>query len=240
MQTDFLDVVKTIWICFVASAATVALFFPITAAALIGRKGNAAFLLCRLWGLIMLAATGVRVRLRGDGRIDLKQSYVIIANHQSFFDIPALVTRLPVPFRWVIKDEVRKAPLFGQALLASRNIFVDRSNREKAIASIDRGLHHLPSGVSLLFFAEGTRSMDGRLLPFKKGGFVAAVKGNLPVLPVAVKGTRKILPPGTVAYRSGKAEVVLGPPIFPLGAGNRDMARLMEETRSTIAANLSG
>ena len=137
----------------------------------------------------MLKVTFVRVVTRGREKIRPGQSYIIIANHTSVYDILALVTGLRTQYRWIIKKELLKVPLFGYALYASRNIFIDRADPARAVESIHKGLDRLPVGVSVLFFAEGTRSPDGRIRPFKKGGFTC--RKGLPILPVTINGSRR-------------------------------------------------
>ena len=122
------------------------------------------------------------------------QSYVIIAKHQSLLDIPALVTTLDIQFRWIIKKSLLWIPLFGYALYASKNIFIDRSNRETAIKNMNQGLKRLSPGVSIMVFPEGTRSKDGNLNKFKKGAFVMAIENSLSLLPVTVNVGRKLVP----------------------------------------------
>ena len=170
-----LNILKIIWLFFWLVVNTLVLFAPIVLAAILGRTGNLAFSITRLWAMGILAVTGTRTTVRGKDNIDNNRSYIIISNHQSHFDILALVMRLGTQYRWIIKKEIRKVPLFGYALHASRNIFIDRSNRQSAIASINDGVDRLPPGVGVLFFAEGTRSPDVTIREFKKGGFVTAV-----------------------------------------------------------------
>jgi 1-acyl-sn-glycerol-3-phosphate acyltransferase len=185
----------------------------------------------------MLTATGVGTEIRGREKIRPGQSYVIISNHQSHFDILALVTRLGIQFRWIIKRELRSVPLFGFALDKSKNIFIDRADREKAARSIREGIGRLPPGVSVLFFAEGTRSLNGAIQPFKKGGFATAVESGFPILPVTVNGSRKILPKGSLAFTPGLIEVVVGDPIDTHGFTHNTIGELMAATRSRIIAD---
>jgi 1-acyl-sn-glycerol-3-phosphate acyltransferase len=228
---------KIVWLACWAGLATLALFLPITLAALSSRTGNLAFQISRGWAWVMLKAAGVRTRVRGKEKIERGRGYVVIVNHQSLYDIPALVTALGIQFRWIIKKEVLKVPLFGHALHASRNIFIDRSNRESAIESIHRGMARLPRGTSLLFFAEGTRSPDGEIHDFKKGGFVTAIEGKLPILPVTVNGSRKVLPKKSVVFQPGTIEVVVGDPIDTAGYTDVRLQELMRSTRNTIISN---
>lgn len=228
---------KIVWLASWAGFATVVLFLPITLAALLSQTGNLAFQISRVWAWVMLKAAGVRTGIRGKERIERGRSYVVIVNHQSLYDIPTLVTELGIQFRWIIKKEILKVPLFGHALYASRNIFIDRSNRESAVESIHRGMARLPPGTSVLFFAEGTRSPDGKIHDFKKGGFVTAIEGKLPILPVTVNGSRKVLPKKSVVFQPGSIEVVVGDPIETAGCTSEGLEELMRITRNAIVSN---
>ncbi|MBN2080023.1 MAG: 1-acyl-sn-glycerol-3-phosphate acyltransferase [Spirochaetes bacterium] len=230
--------VKIFWIFLWAGIMTLLLFFPMVVSSLLSRTGNLAFSISKIWARVMLLVSATRVRAAGKEKIKKSRSYVIIANHQSQFDILAIVTSLGVQFRWIIKQEILKVPLFGYALYASRNIFIDRRDPERARASIRKGLDRLPRGVSVMFFAEGTRSPNGRLLPFKKGGFAVALERNYPVLPVTVNGSRHVLPRGSVEFHPGRIEVVIGDPIDTAGYASDRIGELMERTRHVIESNL--
>jgi len=232
-----LNILKIVWLFFWLIFFTLLLFIPIITAAMLGKTGNTAFSITRLWAMGILAVTGTRTTVRGKENIDKSRSYIIISNHQSHFDILAIVVRLGIQYRWIIKKEIRKVPLFGYALHASRNIFIDRSNRQSAISSINDGVDRLPPGVGVLFFAEGTRSPDGTIREFKKGGFVTAVEKGLPILPVTVNGSRKVLPKHRLVYRSGKIEVVVAKPIETVDCTPETIDALVKKTRDTIIAN---
>lgn len=228
---------RRVWIGLWAAVATLLLFVPMTLAALASSTGNLAFSISTLWARIMLRVTGVRPRIRGREKIKPGQAYVIISNHQSEFDILALVTTLGIQFRWVIKQELRKIPLFGYALYAARNIFIDRSNHAQALQSIHAGVDRLPPGVSVMFFAEGTRSPDGSIQAFKKGGFMMAIEKRLPILPVTVNGSRKVLPKKSLVFHPGPIEVVVSDPILTDAYTHDTLPALMELARRTIVAN---
>lgn len=230
---------KVIWVGFWAGLATLIMFLPMVVAASLSPTGNLAFTISRGWAWVMLRVTGVRLAIRGRENIQPGQSYIIISNHQSHFDILALVIRLGVQFRWIIKKELRAVPLFGFALYKSRNIFIDRSNRDKAVQSIRDGVERLPAGVSVLFFAEGTRSPDGRIQSFKKGGFTTAVESGLPILPVTVNGSRKVLPKGALAFMRGPIEVVVGDPIDTKPYAHDTLDTLIIITRNIIMSNFN-
>lgn len=165
-----LKTLKAIWIFFWAILLTLLLFLPIVIAALAGKRGDAAFHGTQIFAWVILKVCGIRLVVRGREHIQPSQRYVILSNHASYFDPPALVLALGLQYRWVIKKELRKVPLFGLALETSRNLFIDRARGSDALESIKQGVAQLPDGTGILMFPEGTRSWDGQLLPFKKGG----------------------------------------------------------------------
>ena len=236
MRSPF-NILRILWLALWAAIATLILAVPIITAGLLSRTGNLAFSLSKIWAYTMLAVSFVRTEIKNRNRIHPKTSYILISNHQSLYDILALVTTLGIQYRWFIKKEVLKIPLFGYGLYASRNIFIDRSNTASAIESINKGMERLPKGVSLMVFAEGTRSPDGRIHEFKKGGFVTAVRRKIPILPVTVNGSRRILPKGSLAFKPGKIQVVIGNPIDTGGYTTESVDELMDRTRQTIIAN---
>lgn len=179
----------------------------------------------------------MRVRVAGREHLRPNQSYVMLSNHQGAYDILALYGYLGREFRWVMKEELRKVPFLGWGCAAIGHIFVDRKNSARAIASLEAAKSHLVGGVSVLLFPEGTRSTDGRLLPFKKGGFAIARQLDLPILPVSITGSNEILPkaclfprPGTVRVRFHAA---IAPGDFP------DTAELMAKVRAEIESGLA-
>jgi 1-acyl-sn-glycerol-3-phosphate acyltransferase len=230
-----LNTLKAVWILFWAALLTLVLFLPIVIAALAGRNGNAAFHGTQVYAWCMLRLTGIRLEVSGREHIDPAQRYVILSNHASYFDPPALVLALGLQYRWVIKKELRKVPLFGLALETSRNLFIDRSKGSDALESIKRGVAQLPEGTSILMFPEGTRSWDGKLLPFKKGGFVIARDGELPVLPVTIRGSHDRLPKGTAVFSPGLIEIIVHPPVAIAG---REVREVQEEVKGTIEGAL--
>jgi len=185
----------------------------------------------------MLKATRVKVTIRNREKMRRGAQYVIISNHQSMYDILALVTSLGLQFRWIIKKELRGIPLFGYALYVSRNIFIDRSDSGKAIESIHRGMDRLPPGTSVMFFAEGTRSSGNAIGEFKKGGFIMALEKGFPILPVTVNGSRRVLPGKSLVFNPGTIEVVVGNPIDAADFSRDTLKDLIDQTREVIVRN---
>jgi len=238
-MSSVIRVAKIAWIYFWAILMTLVLFLPMVLASLLSSTGNLAFSISKLWARVMLFVSGVSVSIAGRERMREGQAYVIMSNHQSNYDILALVTALGVQYRWTIKKELLKVPLFGPALYASRNIFIDRSHPDRARESIRKGLDRLPPGVSIMFFPEGTRSSDGQLRNFKKGGFNVALERHYPILPVTVNGSRNVLPKGSVVFRPGRITVTVGDPIDTHAYTGEMITELMNRTHLVIQSNLS-
>ncbi len=229
--------IRVAWLGLWAAMATIILGIPVMLAGLLSRTGNLAFSISKLWAYTMLAVSFVRTEIKNKAKILKGTSYIIISNHQSLYDIIALVTALGIQYRWFIKKEVLKIPIFGYALYASRNIFIDRSNTARAIESINKGIDRLPRGVSIMVFAEGTRSPDGQIHEFKKGGFVTAVRRKIPILPVTVNGSRRVLPKGSLEVKPGKIQIVIGDPIDTSGYSTDTVQELIDKTRQAVMAN---
>jgi len=231
------NTIRVAWLFLWALMATLILCIPVIIAALLSRTGNLAFSLSKIWAYTMLAVSFVRTEIKNKAKIVKGQSYIIISNHQSQYDILALVTTLGIQFRWIGKKEVLKIPIFGYALYASRNIFIDRSNTARAIESINKGMERLPHDASVMVFAEGTRSADGQIQEFKKGGFMAAIIRKIPILPVTVNGSRRVLPKGDLVVKPGRIQVVVGDPIDTASYTAAIVQELMDKTRQAVIAN---
>jgi len=196
--------------------------------------------LIRFWAKGNLWGCGVKVRVRGLERLDPRHAYIFMSNHQSQFDILALMAVLDTfQLRWVAKQELRKVPVLGLCMQRTHQILVDRESHAQAVATIRRVKELLNAGISVLFFPEGTRSKDGQLLPFKPGGFAVAVQTGVPVVPVTVNGSRAIMPSGDWKIRAGKIEIVFSEPIQIDPHLKKKMAReeLLLKVQQAIAAN---
>lgn len=194
--------------------------------------------IARPWARLNAFFIPMRVSVTGRENVDPGRSYVIVCNHQSHVDVLALYGWLDMDFKWVMKQELRRLPALGVGCEKLGHIFIDRSNRQAALASINAAKERLVAGTSVLFFAEGTRSRDGRLGTFKKGAFRFALDTGLPILPITSSGTGSILPPGTRRFWPGHARLVIHPPVEVDRLGEEDLPRLMDEVRSTIASAL--
>jgi 1-acyl-sn-glycerol-3-phosphate acyltransferase len=189
----------------------------------------------RWWGRTLLRLGRIPVQVEGLEHLQPGQAYVYAANHRSSFDIYVLIATLPGRFLWVAKKSLFKIPIFGQALSSMGSISVDRANLQSAIRSLNKATAIVKSGVSMIIFPEGTRADSRELLPFKKGGFIMAMKAGQPIVPVSISGTRFIQPRGTIRVKRGPIRVVISPPVDP----NRFRRKedLMEAVHQAIAAH---
>jgi 1-acyl-sn-glycerol-3-phosphate acyltransferase len=192
-----------------------------------------------LWARGVAKCMGLSFSAYGVEKITPGTSYIVTPNHQGNADILALVLTLPIRFRWVIKKELLKIPLFGQALGCTGAISLDRSDRLKAVQSLQEGAEKLKGGWSVLIYPEGTRSSDENLQPLKKGAFMMAVQNDIPILPVTCNGAFRVLPKKTIVFRPGHIEVRVGDPIETKGLCEQDVPALMDMTRSEILKNLN-
>ena len=177
------------------------------------RTGNPVHNIARIWAKGILFASRIRVNVKGLKNIDPSQSYVYMSNHQSNFDIPVLLAQLPVQFRWLAKAELFKIPLFGRAMRGAGYVEIDRFNQESAFRSIEEAAGKIKNGVSVMIFPEGTRSRDGRIRPFKKGGFVMAVDAGVPIVPIILQGTWDIMEKSSLRINTGEVVLNIEKPI---------------------------
>jgi 1-acyl-sn-glycerol-3-phosphate acyltransferase len=218
--------------------ATVFCSIAAICAALVSRGGNGSHLVGRLWSRIMLFAGGVKVQVEGLDNINPKEAYVFAANHQSQFDIFTILGHLPTQFRWLAKKELFRIPIFGAAMKGAGYIPIDRSNRKEAFKSIDLAATKVRQGTSVVIFPEGTRSLDGKLQSFKKGGFHLAIKSKRPIVPVSISGAFSILPKKGFRVRPQLVKVYVGEPVptEDITPKNRDW--LISEIRRRIQEKL--
>jgi 1-acyl-sn-glycerol-3-phosphate acyltransferase len=182
----------------------------------------------------LLKVAGVTVETRAFENIPQGQPVVYVSNHQSFFDILALLHVLPDPFRFVAKKELAKIPVFGRSLKAAGHIYIDRQRRQAAFESYEKAAAVIRGGMSAAVFAEGTRSRTGDLLPFKKGPFVLAIAAQVPVIPVYCANTFHILPKGHFRIRPRPVTLYFGEPIPTAGMDYEDRTRLLNQARSVV------
>lgn len=187
----------------------------------------------RLWARIILWSALVRLRVEGASRVG-PGPVVFMSNHESWLDIPALLVAIPGQVRFLAKRSLFGIPFLGWAMRAMGFIPVDRENRRTAIKSFDEAAARIRAGRSVLVFPEETRTPDGSLLPFQRGGFLIALKAGLPIVPVGIEGARRVLAKGSYLVRPGRIVVRFGEPIPTAGLGVTSKGELMERVRGAI------
>jgi 1-acyl-sn-glycerol-3-phosphate acyltransferase len=203
--------------------------------------GKHVYCIGRFWAWLILILGGVAVRVHGLDRLDQRQRYLFLVNHQSNVDIPVLVQSFPgFQLRWLAKKELLWVPFLGWAMWAGKHIAVNRSDSGAALRTLRRAKRHMESGISVVVFPEGTRGTDGRLLPFKRGGFLLAAKTRTPIVPVAIIGSGKVLPKGGWRVRPGIVEVHVSEPITMTDRRPGSLAALADQVQRIIEEKLAG
>lgn len=206
----------------------------------VDRRGHFAHRCARAWSCLILKTTGVHVRVEGLERIEPGRTYVFVSNHQSIYDIPVIFASLPYQLRIIAKQSLARFPVLGWHLRRGGHLFVDRRHPDRrGILVRWRALVH--DGLSLIIFAEGTRSPDGHTARFKAGSFLLAIEAGLPIVPLAVVGSRKIMPKGRLRTEPAHVELVIHAPISPprLDAPTaRDAKALADEVHAVVAAEV--
>ncbi len=188
----------------------------------------------RSWARICASLTPIFVSVEGAENARPGQSYIIVCNHESQYDILLIYGWLNLDVKWVMKKELRKIPGIGIGCEKVGHIMVDRKDPEQAKAAINEALNVLDKGIGILFFPEGTRSRDGNMLPFKKGAFRVAIEQQIPLLPMTVVGTRAVLAAKSLRLFPGRVKLVIHPPVDTTGMGLQDVRELMSRSRDII------
>ncbi|MGD0001794.1 MAG: lysophospholipid acyltransferase family protein [Bryobacteraceae bacterium] len=199
--------------------------------------GNAQLKVARGWAWLLLAFGGVKVKVVGGERVEPSRSYVIVSNHLSYMDTPALLEHLPVNFRFMAKRGLFEVPFIGGHLRQAGHISVPLDDPRAALKVLSHAGQALKQrGLSVLVFPEGGRSPNGELREFKDGAAYLAIKGGVPLLPVCLIGMREVLPMHSVHLRPGKVTLRIGEPIDVSGMKSSDREALTERLKSEIRA----
>lgn len=190
------------------------------------------------WALKCLDAVRMDFTVKGVHKISLEpgKSYIIMSNHRSHFDIPLIMLAMPGSIRMLTKKELFKTPIWGPGLTVGEFVSIDRHDLEQAKKDLVKAREKMESGIVLWVAPEGTRSRDGKLGPFKKGGFVTAIEAGATIIPVGIRGTENVLKPDTLdCYLDQKVEVNVGTPIDASRYTIEERDKLIEDVRSAIA-----
>ena len=225
------------WLIPAISVYTIVLGALSLASMAVDRRGRLAHGCARLWSRLILVTTGVRVHAGGGGLVAPGRSYVFVSNHQSIYDFPVLITSIPFQLRILAKASLGAFPVLGWHLRYTGHLLVDRTRAGRA--TLNQVAAMIRRGHSLIVFPEGTRSRDGRVGAFKRGLFLLAIDAGIPVVPVALTGTRHVMRKGMLTTRPGDVGIALHAPLSTAGLARGDAARLAERARDIIAATVA-
>ena len=226
------------WLIPAISVYTVVLGCVSLTSMLVDRRGRVAHRCARTWSRLILVTTGVRVRARGENLVEPGRSYVFVSNHQSIYDFPILITSIPFELRILAKASLGAFPVIGWHLRHTGHLLIDRARVGRATLRKVAGL--MRRGHSLIVFPEGTRSADGGVLRFKRGLFMLAIEAGLPVVPVAVLGSRRVMPKGRLMTCPGDVDLVIHEPLPTAGLGRADAGELADRARAIVQATVKG
>ena len=227
------------WSLFVAGALLAIFGPPVLLVAWLAGKPALVYPWALFGGRNWLRLSGMKVEVKGAEFLEPKQTYVFVSNHRSYLDTATLFVYTGRRIGLLAKKELLKVPILGYGMGFVNIMAIDRSNRERALATMAAATARLQSGISFGVFAEGTRARPGEFLPFKKGAFYMAVETGVPIVPIAMKNTDVLMGKGTGRTKSGTIEMVLLEPIPTKGlASDQDVQNLVKQTHSTIAREL--
>jgi 1-acyl-sn-glycerol-3-phosphate acyltransferase len=205
---------------------------------LITGNENAIYAPVRFFVRLGLRLVGVRVEVEGLERLDPNQAYIFTPNHQSLIEVPLFVTYLGRNPAYLAKKEVFRYPIFGYGIGLMGVVPVDRSNSPAAVESARQATENLRRGKSYVVYPEGTRSPDGRLLPFKKGAFMMAIDAGVPVVPVTISGATRIMPKAQIRVYPSTVRISVHDPIGTGGYSKDNVSELMERARAKVLSYL--
>jgi len=229
--------VKSIFFWVTVTVSTIFHSIAAIIVAVIDRSGKFGAAICRSWARVALRTAGVKVYLEGVGFTDFSGPRIYVSNHQSYFDVFALMAYLPDNARFVAKKSLERIPILGQAMRAVGTVIIDRSRPEEARKSLSKaGVARMGKGVGVIIFPECTRSRSGKIGQFKKGGFVLAIESGAAIVPVGISGSRNILPADGFRVKRGEIRISIGRPILTKGLSMNEKDALIEKTRHQVSA----
>jgi 1-acyl-sn-glycerol-3-phosphate acyltransferase len=231
---------RTLWVALVTLVVTIPIASAVIVVALVKSNSGLIDPMIRFWAWLLIKAAGIDLRVEGLERVDPKQRYILIGNHYSYFDIPCIFVAVSSqPIRFMAKVSLFKIPIFGWAIGRAGFVPIDRKNRRTAVKSFDLAVQRIRKGNTVVVFPEEGRSRERTMRPFQRGGFLLALRSELPILPIAIDGTYDVYSANAKWIRPGPVTIRVGTPIPTAGLTVRDKDRLLEESRQQILQMLS-
>ena len=228
---------RTVFVWFSIVLATLVLGFLAFVTYPFDPSGRIVHHYARLWGKVALLANRVSVRIEGLERVREKGPYIFMSNHQGSYDIFALLGCLPFQFRWLAKKELFSIPFFGWTMAAAGYISIDREGSRETVEAMNEAARKIREGMSVVIFPEGSRSPNGSIQPFRKGGFTLAIKSQVPIVPIAIAGSWEIMPKDTWRLAAGNIRMRIGDPVETRQYSLRERKILMEKVNAAILSN---
>lgn len=228
-----------LFLIFSAAVYTGILCLPALVSCILDPSGRWPSFFQRLWGNWILRTNGISLKLEGIERLRKNESYILVSNHASLLDIPAIIYASPFPVRFFAKKSLLWFPIFGWFLCLAGHIVIDRRSAPSALKSLKRASSVLKKGISIVVFPEGTRTPDGAVKEFKRGAFLLAQHSKFPVVPVCVRGTYQILPRQGWCFWPGTVCIRMSEPIPTRDLPPQESGSLMGRVRDTIIKNLN-
>jgi 1-acyl-sn-glycerol-3-phosphate acyltransferase len=229
---------RALFLIFSAAVYTVIIGLPALASCFLDRSWRWLSSFQSLWVEWLLRTNGIRLRVEGMENLKKDQSYILVSNHASILDIPALISAAPFPVRFLAKKSLRWFPIFGWVLHFSGHILIDRQSAQSALRSLKKAPSLLKKGISIIVFPEGTRSPDGEVKEFKRGAFLLARHSKFPVVPVSTIGTYDMLPRHGWCFSPGTIHIRMGEPIPTRDLSHWELRDLMGRVREKIIENV--
>jgi 1-acyl-sn-glycerol-3-phosphate acyltransferase len=227
-KSIFFLLVATFWLLVLFPLACLAMLLTLD-------QGASIWWARKVWSPVLLWFSGARIVIEGQENVDPARPTIYVSNHQSALDIPLLFVAIPCNVRFIAKKQIAWVPVLGWYMWMAGYVFVDRGNREKAIASLDKAGRQIRGGTSIIVYPEGTRSYDGKVLPFKKGPFALALKARVPICPVTIEGSWRVMPRNSWNVVWGQTiRVKIGKPVDISRYGDRDREALVRDIRAAI------
>lgn len=202
-------------------------------------KGRLGHHCAKIWGKLCLLINGVHLKIEGLDHLHKDGPYIFMSNHQGSYDIFSILGYLPFQFKWLAKKELFAIPVLGWGMTAVGYISIDRAGTRETVEAMNKAARKIRQGMSMVIFPEGSRSPDGSIQPFKKGGFTLAIKSKVPIVPVAIAGSREIIPKDQWTVSPGDIRIQIGQPIETEHCSMKDRNSLMERVREAISSQFN-
>ena len=217
---------------------TAILFLPALGSCFIDRSGKWPSFFQKLWVNWLLWANRIRLQVSGLENLSLNEAYILVSNHASILDIPAIISACPFPVRFLAKRSLIWFPIFGWFLYLAEHILIDRESAQSALKSLKKAAGILKKGLSIIVFPEGTRTPDGHVKEFKRGAFLLAQHAKFPIVPLSISGSFRMLPRHGWCFWPGTISIHIDQPIPTKNLAPAAAKTLMEKVRETIIRNL--